>query len=138
MSSKYKHLWNLPRPNSKRPPMPLSNRAAQFAPFAALTGFESSILEAARETQQKMELDEEAKIKLDRQLQKILDQLHQKPNISISYFEADHRKKGGHYKTVSGIIKKLDTRQSTLLLENGLEIKIQNIIAIEHKTKEGF
>lgn len=106
------------------------NRAAQFSPFAALTGYDLAINEAGRETQQKIELDEEAKNKLDAHLEILLHQLNERPTISITFFKADEKKEGGHYETVVGTIKKINNENKSILMENGLSITIENVLAI--------
>ena len=110
------------------------NRAAQFSPFAALTGHEAAIQETARLTEAKLELSEDEKYQLDEQLRVIMNLLEQNqrhPEVSITYFEADAYKAGGAYHTVQGIVRKVDTYQQCILLENGMQIAISDVYALE-------
>ena len=103
----YEDLLDLPHPISKKhPPMPLANRAAQFAPFAALTGFGAAITETGRVTQEQRELDEDEKAALNRQLLALMEQSGAQPRAAITYFQADARKSGGAYVTVRAPIRR--------------------------------
>ena len=134
MNPKYKDLLHLPHPNSlKHPRMDSIDRAAQFSPFSPLTGYDEAISETARETNQRIELDEEARNKLDAQLATILLRLKEKPPVTITYFKADETKEGGSYETIVGIIKKINQSKNSIFMENGLEIKVDDIIAINHQ-----
>lgn len=131
MSLKYKDLLHLPHPNSlTHPRMASIKRAAQFAPFAALSGYDVAINEASRETQKKIELDEEAKNKLDAYLGVLLCRLKERPSVSITFFKEDKKKEGGSYETVAGKVKKINNIEKSILIENGLSIAIENILAI--------
>ena len=126
----YEDIINLPHPVSKRhKPMPVEDRAAQFAPFAALTGHQAAIEEAARVTDIRMELDEEMKEQLNVKLQKIVSEPGQR--IQIVYYVPDGRKSGGSYKTKIGIVKKIDEYQKILVLEDGCRIPLEDISEIE-------
>ena len=117
---KYEDIIGLSRPVSKKhPPMSRENRAAQFAPFAALTGFEGAIKETARVTGEKIELDETQKTFLDEKL-KVL--LREKTPALFTYFQKDEQKEGGAYITVSGIVKKTDAYTHKIGLEDGTGI----------------
>ena len=95
-NNKYDPIMNLPHHVSMtRPQMPMSDRAAQFAPFAALTGYDSAIRETGRLTDEKIELDEEALTALDMRYQLLIDALDARPEITITFFQADERKEGG-------------------------------------------
>ena len=119
----YEDIINLPHPVSKRhKPMPVEDRAAQFAPFAAIE-------EAARVTDIRMELDEEMKEQLNVKLQKIVSEPGQK--IQLVYYVPDGRKSGGSYKTKIGIVKKIDEYQKILVLEDGCRIPLEDISEIE-------
>ena len=97
-------MINLPHPVSKvHPQMPIAERAAQFSPFAALTGYGDAVKETARLTDAKIELDEDAKEILDEKLKQIREQIEEHPEIEITYFQPDERKKGGSYITITGI-----------------------------------
>ena len=124
----YEDIINLPRPVSKKhPPPPLSERAARFAPFAAITGYEEMLLEEARITEEKIELDECALILLDKKLNIIQKHLSQSPEITVTYFVPDKKKTGGAYHTITGIVKRIDPYQKILILENDEKIQIEKI-----------
>ena len=98
------------------PPMPIQDRAAQFAPFAALTGHHDAVKETARLTENRMELDENCKVVLDGKLQNIQEQLSSSPVVSITYFEPDLKKAGGTYVTMTGCVKKIDEYERAVVL----------------------
>ena len=128
---KYDDIINLPHHKSKKhPPMSLYARSAQFAPFAALTGYEDAVIETARITSDRIEIDEELKNILDRKIQIISEKLKDKPEITFTYFIQDLTKDGGTYTTVSGIVKKIDNYNQNIILESKLEIPIGDIIDI--------
>ena len=130
-TNKYDDIINLPHHVSAvHPHMSITDRVAQFSPFAALTGHESAIKETARLTEQRIELDEDSKIALDERLHIINKHLFNKPNISITYFLADKYKDGGAYVTISGNIKKIDTYLHCLVMDDGLQIAIDDILDI--------
>ena len=105
----YDDIINLPHHISKKhPQMSLYARSAQFAPFAALTGYEEAVKETARETNERIDIEDELKSILDGKLQIILEQIKNHPEISITYFIADSKKNGGEYVTVTGLVKKVD------------------------------
>ena len=132
MSNKYDDIINLPHHISKKhPQMTLEARAAQFAPFSALTGYDDEVKETARLTNRRIELDDEAKSILDNKIQIILEQISQRPTVSITYFIPDTRKAGGEYVTITGIIKKVDGYNQVIVLENRTEIPINEIIDID-------
>lgn len=127
---KYDDIINLSRPISKRPKMTLEQRSAQFAPFAALTGYDEKIKETSRLTNEKIEIDDELKSSLDNKLQLIREELSIKPKVTINYFVPDLKKNGGSYKIVTGNIKRIDEYKKIIVLENELEIAISDIIDI--------
>lgn len=128
---KYDDIIDLNRPVSKHPKMSNYERAAQFAPFAALVGYDDEVKETARIIDGRIELDDEIKIFLNNKLQKILSKLSQRPKVSFTYFVKDDKKDGGKYITEIGIIKKVEEFNSLIILENGKKIKIDDIIEIE-------
>lgn len=129
---KYDDIINLPHHVSKtRPKMPLEQRSAQFAPFAALTGYEDEILETGRLTTDRIELNEEAKQLLDRTLQAIANKISTQPAVTITYFVPDTKKDGGAYVTVSGNIKKIDKYKNIIVLTDKTSIPINNIIDMD-------
>lgn len=128
---KYDDIINLPHHVSKKhPQMSLYARSAQFAPFAALTGYEEAIKETARETSARIEIDEEMKSLLDSKIQILLEKINLKPELSITYFIPDFSKDGGQYVTTEGIIKKIDMYNQYIYLEDSTEIPINEIIDI--------
>lgn len=129
VSHRYDDIIDLPHYTSPiRPRMPLRDRAAQFAPFAALVGHGAAIRETARLTDSKIELAEDEKARLDEQLHMILEQ---QPEVSICYFKPDAKKAGGAYVTITGHGKKFDEISKTLILEDGTSIPVENILKIE-------
>lgn len=128
---KYDDIIDLPHHISKKhPQMSLEARAAQFAPFAALTGYDDAVKETARLTNERIDLDDEAKMRLDAKLQVIREQLSEKPLVTITYFVPDARKDGGKYITTAGNVKKIDDYKHLIILDNGVEIPIDEIIDI--------
>lgn len=128
---KYDDIINLPHPVSKRhPQMPLLNRAAQFSPFAALTGHDAAIRETARLTDSFIELDEDQKEPLDEQLQLIRKNLEQKPECEITYFEPDEKKDGGSYVTVCGRVKKIDEYRHLIIFTDETVLPIEHIFSV--------
>ena len=127
----YDDIINMPHHVSKKhPPMSLYARSAQFAPFAALTGYEEAVKETARETGDRIDVDEEIKAILDSKIQLLSEKIKQKPEISFTYFIPDLRKDGGDYVTVNGIIKKIDMYEQKIILLDKTEIPINEIIDI--------
>lgn len=116
--------------SKKHPQMSLYARSAQFAPFAALTGYEEAVKETGRETSSKIELDEEMKQILDSKLQILFEKLKDKPEISITYFVPDTKKDGGEYITVSGIVRKINSFSQSIILIDNTVIPISEIIDI--------
>ena len=130
-SHKYDDIINLPHHVSlTHPHMPLIDRAAQFSPFAALTGYNEAVKETARITDSRMELDESEKSILNERLQLIAEQLNNQIEVSITYFKADEKKDGGAYLTAVGSVKKIDTYEKTVKMTDGTVIPIEDIINI--------
>ena len=130
-SHKYDDIINLPHHVSKtHPPIDMMERAAQFSPFAALTGYEAAAKETGRLTQPRIELDESEKEVLDQQLHKLEAAFPKTPSAAFTYFIPDVRKEGGTYRTVSGKIRKIDPYRRMIILESGEHIPIEEIINI--------
>lgn len=139
---KYADIIDLPHHQStKRPHMPLEDRAAQFSPFAALTGYEDAVKETARLTDERIELDEYSKEALNQQLNEIkaglgqrgqsgAHQVDDKLQVAITYFVPDERKAGGAYVTVKGMVQKIKEYEQMLIMTDGTEIPIPEIIEI--------
>ena len=131
MSSAYDDLLNLPHHTSAvQPAMPMQNRAAQFAPFAALVGYYALIRETARLTDQKVELDESVKAELNEKLRLLLELLPQQPEVTITYFQPDIRKAGGAYRTTNGIVRKFLHSENLLVMMDGSKIPVDAIAAL--------
>ena len=127
----YKDIINLPHHVSKKhPQMSLEARSAQFAPFAALVGYDSLVHETARLTDEKIEINEEEKEIIDSQLQLIKQRISDRPKISITYFIKDSRKNGGEYVTTEATVKKIDDYKNSIFMENGLEVPIEDILKL--------
>lgn len=132
MTGAYDDIINLPHHVSERyPQMPIGDRAAQFSPFAALTGYEGEVKEAARLTDKKIELSEEQRAILDERLCLLEDILPERPEAIFTYFLPDLRKEGGTYTTITGRLKKLDRIERNILLTNGLSIPADNLLQVE-------
>ena len=129
---KYREIIDLPHHVSKtRPQMSMSDRAAQFAPFAALTGYDSAIKETGRLTDEKIELDEEALTDLNMRYQLLVDALDEEPEVEITYFKPDERKSGGEYVTVTGTVKKVDDFERLITMQNGTKIPTDDVLAVD-------
>lgn len=132
MSNSYDDIIDLPHPISQRHPrMPMIDRAAQFAPFQALTGYGDAIQETARLTDQKIELTEDEKLLLDMKLRELIKAIPDGPEAGFTYFKPDSKKDGGTYVSVTGIVKKVDSLERIVLLDNGMVIPIDAILIIE-------
>lgn len=131
-NSKYDSIMELPHHISRtRPQMPMSDRAAQFAPFAALTGYDSAIRETGRLTDTKIEPDEEALSELDMRYRLLAESLDAEPEITVTYFQPDERKDGGSYCTVTGRVGKLAPFERLIIMQDGAKISIDAILAID-------
>lgn len=132
MNHPYNDILALPHPVSpNHPPMPLIDRAAQFAPFAALTGFEAAVLEAARLTETRPELDENRKEELNTCLQILKACGQSRPQAEICYFKPDERKSGGACVTVTGAVKKIDDFSHCVTMADGTVIPMEDIVRID-------
>lgn len=132
MTGEYEDIIHLPHHvSSKRPQMSMLDRAAQFSPFAALTGYDDAIQETGRLTEQKIELDEETLEKLDEQFQILQEHLGEQPEVRFTYFKPDERKEGGAYLTVSGIVRKIKLYERKILLQDGTVIPVDDILKME-------
>lgn len=130
----YSDIIHLTRPVSKRhPKMLLQDRAAQFSPFAALSGFEEGIKETARKTTYRKELDESEKNVINEQLNQLVSLLNasQTPTITVEYFIADTLKEGGTYSTKTGQVKKIDIYRNLLVFTDNTLVNIENIITLD-------
>lgn len=132
IKSKYDEIMGLPHHVSRtRPQMPMSDRAAQFAPFAALTGYDSAIKETGRLTDEKIELDEEALTTLDMKYQFLMGALDDEPEVTITYFQPDERKAGGKYVSATGTVKKVDDFERRITMRDGTRIPMDDVLSID-------
>ena len=137
MSGKYDDIIHLPHHVSpKRPRMSNHDRAAQFSPFAALTGFEAKINETARLTHKKLELDDYAKALLDSKLQELRARLAERPAVTLTYFLPDERKEGGAYVTLNSAVRKIDVYERCLHLFSEEIIPIDDIYELDFKDEQ--
>ena len=132
MNGKYDEIMGLPHHVSKtRPQMPMSDRAAQFAPFAALTGYDAAIKETGRLTDERIELDVEALSALDMKYQLLMEALDEAPEVTITYFQPDERKAGGKYVSAVGAVKKIDDFERRITMQDGAKIPMDDVLSIE-------
>ena len=121
-----------------RPRMNRADRAAQFPPFAALTGFDGVVAETARLTDQRMELDEDARAALDSKQQLLLERIKERPEITVTWFQPDAKKDGGRYIVSTGRLKRIHEADQVLVLADGLRIPIGDIVELESECIRGL
>ena len=132
MNRKYNEIMGLPHHVSKtRPQMPMSDRAAQFAPFAALTGYDAAIKETGRLTDERIELDVDALSALDMKYQLLMEALDEAPEVTITYFQPDERKAGGKYVSAVGAVKKIDDFERRITMQDGTRIPMDDVLSID-------
>ena len=128
---KYDDIINLPHPVSEKyPPLSMSQRAAQFNPFAALTGYDAAVRETSRLTDEERFLDDESVSGINSTLMELKMRLKEKPMVSVCYFEPDARKSGGAYCTVTGAVEKIDEYRGIIQVE-GKSIDLNRVMSIE-------
>lgn len=131
-TQKYDDIINLPHHVSTvHPPMDIMDRAAQFSPFAALSGYEAATKETQRLTEPKIELDESEKELLDVKFRELSQQLDARPEVTITYFVPDRKKEGGVYRTVTGRVYKINSYKRLLYLETKEEIPLDDILSLQ-------
>ena len=129
---KYDDIINLPHHvSATRPHMPIIDRAAQFQPFAALSGYGDAVRETARLTDEKIELTEDEKALLDARLQRLADEIGSQPRVTLTYFQPDKKKTGGAYVCVTSQLKKIDDFEGALILMDGKRVLIEDILTIQ-------
>lgn len=126
----YDDIINLNRPISKHKHMTIEERSAQFAPFAALVGYDNAVKETARLTENKIEMNDEQQDMLNFKLRYLYDNLNNKNEVTITHFVKDNKKVGGKYINTIGIIKQIDPVQENIKLSNNVIIYMNNIINI--------
>lgn len=130
--SRYDDIIFLPHhKSSKRPQMSLHDRAAQFAPFAALKGYEDAVIETARHTDSKAILDDNQIEQIDAILQYISDNIALNINITVTYYQPDKRKAGGAYLKHTGVVKKIDSLSRTIVFDNDFILCIDDVFNVE-------
>jgi hypothetical protein len=130
-SGKYDDIINLPHYISdKRAKMSIYDRAAQFSPFAALTGYDAAVLEAARLTERRIELSEDSRSELDRTMSMLAQILDTEPLVTVTYFLPDSRKSGGEYRTVRSRIIRIDNNAKTITFVSGVSIPISTVTSL--------
>lgn len=129
---KYEDIIRLPHPDPKNHPrMSMHDRAAQFSPFAALTGHGDHIREKARLTDGKAEMEEDELALLDERIRCLREHLAEKPQVTVAYFRPDERKDGGAYLTVTGTVRKIDEYEHRILFDDGTAVDIGEIYDID-------
>lgn len=137
MTGAYDDILHLPHHvSAAHPPMAAIDRAAQFLPFAALTGYDGAIKETARLTDERVELDDSARDALSGRLQIIADRMKEHPEIAITYFQPDAKKSGGAYVTAGGEVKKIDEYERAVVMADGTVIPMDEIICLEGRIFE--
>jgi hypothetical protein len=132
MSGPYDDIINLPHHvSTTHPQMPISNRAAQFSPFAALTGFEAAIEETARFTNKRIALSESSLAALDAKLCILADHIARQPEVAVTYFLPDDKKDGGNYISATGALRRIDYTERTLAFTDGTIIALDDILDID-------
>lgn len=137
MQNNYDDIIDLPHHvSATRPQMSMMDRAAQFSPFAALTGYDAAIKETARLTDQKIDLDDYEKEEINDKIQLITEHLGEDFEVVITYFQPDGRKAGGAYVDAVGIVKKIDEYDRVIILQDGKKIPIDDILDIDMSGSE--
>ena len=135
----YEDIVNLPPYISKRHPQPtMMDRAARFAPFAAITGYEEMVLEEARVTEEWVDLTESALERLNERLVILQERLAERPEVTITYFEPDQRKSGGAYVTHTGNVKRIDLYEHLLVMASGKKIRIESVCKLDGEIFNGI
>lgn len=133
MIPSYDDIIYRPHPTSTgHPRMPLSARAAQFAPFSALTGYGAALVETARLTEQRVELTQDELSELDRRQQILISHINEHPEVTVTWFRPAERKEGGKYITTTGNLKRIDAVQRTMRLLDGTVIPLDDIIHLKN------
>ena len=132
MTDNYNDIIDLPHHvSATRPQMSMMDRAAQFSPFAALTGYDAAIKETARLTGQKIDLDDSEKEEINAKIQLIAERLGEDFEVVITYFQPDSKKAGGSYVDAIGIVKKIDEYERAIIFQDGKKILIDDVLDID-------
>lgn len=136
---RYDDIIDLPHHVSHRHPrLPMANRAAQFAPFAALTGFDGIIAETGRLTDRFVPLDEDQKEAIDLRLDILKDRMREKPEAAFTYFVPDEKKDGGSYRSATGAVKRIDDIERRIILTDGTKIDIDSLYSVSGDLFSGY
>ena len=128
----YEDIVNIPRHISKvHPQATMADRAARFSPFAAISGYEDMVKEAARVTEERIDITDATKELLNEKLNMIIEFLDEAPVVTIIYFEPDKKKDGGAYISITGTVKRIDEYERIVLMSDDKKIRIEEIYAIE-------
>lgn len=139
MTGPYDDIINMPHHvSASRPRMSMIDRAAQFSPFAALSGYGEAVAETARLTDRKIEIDETDQAILDMKQRILMDAISEHPLITVTYFKKDERKAGGKYLTVRGELKKIDEYERTIILATGEQIGFDDVYDISSDLFRGL
>ena len=131
MKTPYDDIIRLPHHVSQNhPQMSMHDRAAQFAPFAALTGYEAAVGETARLTTERRELDAQEAEELNRRLTELAARLPDHPEVTVEYFVPDDRKAGGAYVTMTGVVRHISVAEKTLVMEDGTVISLEDVDSV--------
>jgi hypothetical protein len=131
MKDNYEDIINLPHYEPKHPRMSRYNRSAQFAPFAALTGYDDQVKETARLTNKRIDIDDGLKEILSVKLNKINELIKERPEVEITYFVPDKKKDGGEYVIEKGNVKRIDFVNRFIKFDNNKKINLDDIINIQ-------
>jgi len=140
LTDEYDDIINLPHPEPRFPRkrMSMSQRAAQFSPFSALSGYKESVWEAQRLTEDFLELTEAEKELVNMKLQNVLAYPDEAMEVAVTYFEPDEMKDGGAYKTVRGAVRKFDQNERTVIMRDGTRIPIDMLFDIKSDYMDDF
>lgn len=131
MEKDYSDIISLPHWEPKNHPrMPMASRAAQFAPFSALSGHDEAIAETGRITEDRPELCEDMLSELDAKLSWVRERISLSPSVEITYFASDERKQGGSYRAHSGIVKRIDGYEQSIIFNDKVTIHLRDILDI--------
>ncbi|MCI7643455.1 MAG: hypothetical protein MST10_03740 [Lentisphaeria bacterium] len=130
----YNDIVNLPHHvSASRQPMSSADRAAQFAPFAALTGYEDAVAEAGRITGTQIELDEQQQVELNRRFNLLMTNITRLPEVEVEYFVPDMLKSGGEYVVYRGVIKKVSISDKRIIFQDDTVIQLNMVVALNGK-----
>ena len=127
----YDDIRHMTRPQyPDLPPMPVSDRAAQFSPFAALVGYEDAVAETARLTDSRREMEEDEINELNRSLSELSERLRDRPRIRVTYFIRDEKKEGGRYASKVGNVRTIDRYNNVILFTDGDSVTVKDMYSI--------